>query len=269
LGLEEPGVLDLVGGWATGRRRTTVSERELRNKLWNESEPIRGPNEIWQADHSQLDLWVSEPGWHVCGIPDTFYTDHGSDFTSQHLEQVAADLKIPWDAAGFLPHLPDSIEQLDLLLLIIVKPRKVHPGGIHLFGLRSLDTIVLGEYVGEPVTIRTTRATSPRSASSTTTGSCAGRSAPSWRRRLSASRRSPPPAALAHRQLRGVRVGLQRASRLPRRRARSRSAAAPAPVKFGMRPAAPGTRATRSACIADHTSCRRAAFSAGPPASRS
>jgi hypothetical protein len=28
----------------------------------------------------------------VCGIPDKFYTDHGSDFTSRHLEQVAADL---------------------------------------------------------------------------------------------------------------------------------------------------------------------------------
>ena len=101
------------------------------------------PNEIWQADHTLLDLWVvtpsgkparpwltvieddhsraiagyavnldapsalqtalalrqaiwrkSEPGWHVCGIPDAFYTDHGSDFTSRHLEQVAIDLKI-------------------------------------------------------------------------------------------------------------------------------------------------------------------------------
>ena len=30
--------------------------------------------------------------WSVCGIPETYYTDHGSDFTSQHLEQVAADL---------------------------------------------------------------------------------------------------------------------------------------------------------------------------------
>src|SRR5439155_3977283 len=28
----------------------------------------------------------------MCGIPETFYTDHGSDFTSRHLEQVAADL---------------------------------------------------------------------------------------------------------------------------------------------------------------------------------
>ena len=99
------------------------------------------PNEIWQADHTQLDLWVvtpagtparpwltvieddysraiagyavnlgapsalqtalvlrqaiwrkAEPGWHVCGIPGVFYTDHGSDFTSRHMEQVAADL---------------------------------------------------------------------------------------------------------------------------------------------------------------------------------
>jgi putative transposase len=40
---------------------------------------------IWRKD---------DPRWHVCGIPDVLYTDNGSDFTSQHLEQVAADLKI-------------------------------------------------------------------------------------------------------------------------------------------------------------------------------
>jgi hypothetical protein len=55
--------------------------------------------------------------------------------------------------------------------------------------------------------------------------------------------------------------------------ARSRSAAASAPVKFGMRPAAPGNRATFAARIAVHTCSRRAAFAAstpgGPPASRS
>lgn len=98
-------------------------------------------NEIWQADHTPLDLWVlderqrparpwftvilddysravagfalslhapsalqtalalrqaiwrkADSHWPVCGIPDVFYTDHGSDFTSRHLEQVAADL---------------------------------------------------------------------------------------------------------------------------------------------------------------------------------
>ncbi|PEF61489.1 hypothetical protein CON35_24995 [Bacillus cereus] len=30
----------------------------------------------------------------ICGIPEIFYTDHGSDFTSKHLEQVAVDLKM-------------------------------------------------------------------------------------------------------------------------------------------------------------------------------
>src|SRR6266568_804967 len=100
------------------------------------------PNQIWQADHTLLDLWVITPsgrpgrpwltlieddhsravagyavnlgapsalttalafrqaiwrkpwpGWHVCGIPDAFHVDHGSDFTSAHLEQVMADLR--------------------------------------------------------------------------------------------------------------------------------------------------------------------------------
>lgn len=32
--------------------------------------------------------------WQICGIPQILYTDHGSDFTSQHIEQVCADLKI-------------------------------------------------------------------------------------------------------------------------------------------------------------------------------
>jgi putative transposase len=101
------------------------------------------PNELWQADHTLLDIWVldendqpvkpwltviiddysravpgfflslqapsaiqtalalrqgiwrkTEPGWPICGIPQVLYTDHGSDFTSQHIEQVCADLKI-------------------------------------------------------------------------------------------------------------------------------------------------------------------------------
>ncbi len=100
------------------------------------------PNEMWQADHCLLDIWVldssgkprrpwltvilddysravagyllsfqapsalqtalalrqaiwrkGEAHWHVCGIPDIFYTDHGSDFISRHMEQVSADLR--------------------------------------------------------------------------------------------------------------------------------------------------------------------------------
>lgn len=40
-------------------------------------------------------IWrKTDPAWPVCGIPDTLYVDHGSDFTSNHLEQVAANLRI-------------------------------------------------------------------------------------------------------------------------------------------------------------------------------
>jgi putative transposase len=158
------------------------------------------------------------------------YTDHGSDFTSQHLEQVAAELHIAlvfsiagrprgrgkvermfatvnqrflchqpgyapagspparavltlpeldarlreflietyqqqvhsqtgsapqarWEQAGLLPRMPESPEQLDLLLLTVAKPRRVHQDGIHFQGFRYLDT-TLAAYVGEDVMIR-------------------------------------------------------------------------------------------------------------------
>jgi putative transposase len=101
------------------------------------------PNQMWQADHTQLDMlivdtsgrparpWLTtviddhsrviagyfvflgapsalqtslalrqaiwrkaDPLWAVCGVPDVLYVDHGSDFTSHHLEQVGVDLHI-------------------------------------------------------------------------------------------------------------------------------------------------------------------------------
>jgi putative transposase len=40
-------------------------------------------------------IWRKEdPRWHTYGIPTVFYSDHGSDFTSLHMEQVAADLSM-------------------------------------------------------------------------------------------------------------------------------------------------------------------------------
>lgn len=41
-------------------------------------------NAIWHKARSD---------WEVCGIPDMLYTDHGSDFTSRHIEQVALSIK--------------------------------------------------------------------------------------------------------------------------------------------------------------------------------
>ena len=40
-------------------------------------------------------IWTKkDSSWPICGIPENFYTDHGSDFTSNFMEQVAVDLRI-------------------------------------------------------------------------------------------------------------------------------------------------------------------------------
>lgn len=168
--------------------------------------------------------------WPVCGIPDALYIDHGSDFTSNHLDQVAADLRIKltysavgrpqgrgkverlfgtlntellselpgnirggkpvsppslsvseldaaigrfitttyntrvhssigttplksWLGDGWLPRMPESLEDLDLLLVMVARPRVVHRDGIHFEGSRYLDP-TLASYVGEFVTVR-------------------------------------------------------------------------------------------------------------------
>jgi putative transposase len=177
-------------------------------------------------------IWRKEnPKWRICGIPEVFYTDNGSDFTSRHMEQVAADLKIRlvfsipgkprgrgrierffatltqmclcelsgytppggatrdkptlslseldkvlktfllevyhhrehsqtkmppqerWEAGGFLPQMPASLEQLDLLLLTVAKERKVQPDGIRFQGFRYVDPM-LAAFVGESVILR-------------------------------------------------------------------------------------------------------------------
>lgn len=40
-------------------------------------------------------IWrKSDSKWPILGVPEILYTDHGSDFTSKHIEQVCIDLKI-------------------------------------------------------------------------------------------------------------------------------------------------------------------------------
>jgi putative transposase len=172
----------------------------------------------------------ANPAWQVCGIPGVLYSDHGSDFTSHHMDQVCADLHVQlvhstagqargrgkierffktvnqlllpglpghvvnglpatparltlaqlddalhrfvvdnyhtrihsetkqaprerWEAGGFIPRMPERPEELDLLLLTVATPRKVHQDGIRFEGLRYMD-LNLAAFVGESVIIR-------------------------------------------------------------------------------------------------------------------
>ncbi|GHO51146.1 Mu transposase C-terminal domain-containing protein [Ktedonospora formicarum] len=199
------------------------------------------PSAIQTALTLRQAMWRKEDArWQVCGIPDVFYTDHGSDFTSVHLEQVGADLKMQlvfsqvgrprgrgkierffrsveqllleqlpgyapkeawprtlepgrekerlgvmtlsdfeqcfrdwllsdyhsrvqkgqrkgpqerWEEEGFLPRMPESLEQLDLLLVQVARKRRVQQSGIAFEGYAYLDP-TLSAYVGEEVMIR-------------------------------------------------------------------------------------------------------------------
>jgi putative transposase len=57
------------------------------------------------------------------------------------------------EAGGFLPQMPESLEQLDLLLLTVAKPRKVRRDGLWFLGRRYIDP-TLAAYVGESVILR-------------------------------------------------------------------------------------------------------------------
>ena len=44
---------------------------------------------------SRQAIWrKADPAWPVCGLPAALYSDHGSDFTSYHMAQVCANVKV-------------------------------------------------------------------------------------------------------------------------------------------------------------------------------
>jgi putative transposase len=209
----------------------TVIEDDYSRAIAGYRLSFQEPTALTTALTLRTAIWRKEdPPWHVCGIPSTFYTDHGSDFTSKHLEAVAIDLGIElifsekgvprgrgkverffrtvnqlflqdilgyapsgykgaqaqltlaafdqqfrtwllsqyharvhsetnrapqdrWEAEGYLPRMPESVEQLDLLLLTVAKTRRVQQDGIHFQGNRYIEP-TLAAFVKEEVTIR-------------------------------------------------------------------------------------------------------------------
>jgi putative transposase len=75
------------------------------------------------------------------------------DYHQRAQAEINSAPQARWEASGFLPRMPDSLEQLDLLLLHVAKTRRVQQDGIHFQGQRYFD-LILAAYVGEDVTIR-------------------------------------------------------------------------------------------------------------------
>jgi len=81
----------------------------------------------------------------------------GRFITKTYLPRTHPELRISpvtaWVGDGWLPRLPATIEELNVLLLTVAKPRVVHRDGIHFQGLRYLSP-TLAAYVGERVILR-------------------------------------------------------------------------------------------------------------------
>ena len=73
----------------------TVIEDDYSRAICGYFFSLEAPTAIRTALALRQAIWrKAEAGWPVCGIPEVLYTDHGSDFTSRHIEQVCIDLKI-------------------------------------------------------------------------------------------------------------------------------------------------------------------------------
>jgi len=82
--------------------------------------------------------------FHKWLVSDYMYREHSEIDTTPFLR---------WNADNFIPRLPDSLEQLDLLLLTVKKKRSVRNDGIHFEGMRY-ESLALAAIVGFDVTIR-------------------------------------------------------------------------------------------------------------------
>ncbi len=83
------------------------------------------------------------------GIPESFYTDHGSDFTSKHIEQVCIDLKIGLifsqvgqpRGRGKIERFFRTLNQMLIHTLQAVAQEKIKTNDMD---LKSLDALIYG-----------------------------------------------------------------------------------------------------------------------------
>ena len=75
------------------------------------------------------------------------------NYNSRTHREIRLASQVAWSGNGWLPRMPNSLEDLDLLLISVAKARTVHRDGIHFQGIRYMDP-TLAAYVKEAVTIR-------------------------------------------------------------------------------------------------------------------
>jgi putative transposase len=76
-----------------------------------------------------------------------------SNYPSRRHPEIDATPWAAWTSDGWLPRLPASIDELNLLLMTVAKTRTVQRDGIHFQGQRYVSPL-LAAYVGENVVIR-------------------------------------------------------------------------------------------------------------------
>lgn len=86
-------------------------------------------------------------------LEDRLHTFLIEDYLQRTHGETGMAPQARWEAGGFLPQLPASQEQLDLLLLTVAKSRQVRQDGIYFHGCRYID-LTLAAFVGESVIIR-------------------------------------------------------------------------------------------------------------------
>jgi putative transposase len=94
-----------------------------------------------------------EPLLTLSALNEHFHTWITNDYLKREHSEIAMAPLDRWEMAGFLPHMPESLAQLDLLLMTVAKARTVHQDGIRFQNLRYFD-LTLAAFVGEPVQIR-------------------------------------------------------------------------------------------------------------------
>lgn len=84
---------------------------------------------------------------------DTAISSFIADYNDRPHSELGTSPRAAWIADGWLPRMPDSLEDLDALLLTVAHPRTVRRDGIHFQGLRYVSPTLAG-FVGRPVVIR-------------------------------------------------------------------------------------------------------------------